>query len=275
MANIPFSVATSVYKNDNPEYFKKAMDSLLNGTVLPSEIILIVDGPIPQELEDAVNEYESNKLFNIIRFEENKGLGIVLKTAVEMANNELIARMDSDDICLKDRFSQQLKYFEEHPEVDVVGGDITEFVGEEENIICKRELPRTDSEIKRFMKSRNSFNHMTVMYKKSAVLKAGNYQHLALAEDYYLWIRMMKNGCTFANTGTVLVNVRAGKDLYRRRSGIKYFNTQIALQKNMLKNGQIGIINFINNITKRFIVHVLLGNSLREFVYKNFARSKK
>lgn len=275
MAVIPFSVVTSVYKNDNPEHFKKAMDSLLNQTVLPSEIVLIIDGPIPAELDEAVNSYKSNKLFNIVRFEENKGLGIVLKTGVEIANNELIARMDSDDISLPNRFAEQLKYFEEHPRIDILGGDITEFIDNEENIICKRELPKSDNEIKAFMKSRSSFNHVTVMYKKSSVLKAGNYQHLALVEDYYLWLRMMNAGCVFANTGTVLVNVRMSEDAYRRRSGFKYFKSQLALQKYMLKNKQIGIISFLMNLAKRFIVHVLISNKLREFVYKNFARSEK
>ena len=122
----------------------------------------------------------------------------------------------------------------ENPDIDIVGGDIEEFTGDIQNKIGKRRVTATDAEIKEYMKKRCPFNHMTVMYRKSAVLKAGGYRNLYWNEDYFLWIRMAWQGCKMANTGTVLVNVRVGTDMYKRRGGRKYFESELYLQRYML-----------------------------------------
>lgn len=271
----PFSVAMSVYHKDNAAFFDRALQSIIEQqTVKPSEIVLVCDGPLNSELDAVISIYQARfPIFNIIRLPQNKGLGNALKLAVENASYELIARMDSDDVSVPDRFEQQILFFKTHPEIDIVGGDITEFIGEEGNIVGKRAVPETDPEIKKYMKKRAAFNHVSVMYKKSAVQVAGGYQDWFWNEDYYLWIRMQLNNAVFANTGTVLVNVRVGKEMYQRRGGKKYFQSEYGLQKLMLDKKMIGLPTFVGNVAKRVVVQMLLPNKVRGWVFKKFARN--
>ena len=277
MERKPFSVAISVYKNDDPVFFDLALQSITKDqTEKPDEIVLIVDGPIPEALMAVVDRYEEEYPgFRAIRLPENKGLGNALRLAVENCSNELIARMDSDDISLPTRFEQQLRCFEENPELDIVGGDITEFIGESDNIVGKRIVPQMDADIKAYMQTRCAMNHVSVMYKKSAVLSVGNYIDWFWNEDYYLWIRMQQKGCTFGNTGTVLVNVRSGADMYQRRGGKKYFQSEKGLQDYMLKHKMIGFGTYGMNVLKRWIVQIALPNSVRGWVFRTFARTKE
>lgn len=271
-----FSVAISVYKNDKSRDFNRALESITSlQTVKPAEIVLIIDGPVPEEINEVIAKYESlYPIFNTIRLSENRGLGNALKIAVETAKCELIARMDSDDIAMPNRFEEQLKMFAEDAQLDIVGGDISEFIGEEDNVVSYRKVPMTDAEIKSYMKVRCPFNHVTVMYKKNAVVKAGGYLDLFWNEDYYLWIRMQLSGAKFANTGTTLVNVRTGANMYARRGGKKYFESEKYLQKYMLKHKIIGRGTYCMNVIKRWIVQVALPNSIRGWVFRAFARSK-
>ena len=270
-----FSVCTSVYKNDNPEYVKAALDSMLViQSVKPTEIVLVQDGPIPSALSAMLQGYEDSysEIMHIIRLEKNGGLGNALKIGVENAKYGIIARMDSDDICLPDRFEKQLAYLETHPECDIVGGQMTEFIDTPENIVGRREVPLTNEEIYDYMKSRCALNHVTVMFRKESVLKAGNYQDWFWNEDYYLWVRMMMAGCKFANIPDVAVNVRSGSDQYARRGGKKYFDSEIGIKKLMLENGLISRKEYVVNYIQRFIIQLLLPNRVRGWVYRTFAR---
>lgn len=277
MEHIPFSVAISVYKNDDPEHFNIALQSITQEqTYQPDEIVLIVDGPVSDGLNTVIANYEAQYSgFRVIRLAENRGLGNALRLAVENCSHELIARMDSDDIALPTRFEQQIRCFGENPELDIVGGDITEFIGDSDNVVGKRIVPQRDADIKQYMKKRCAMNHMTVMYKKTAVLNAGNYMDWFWNEDYYLWIRMMENSCTFANTGSILVNVRSGADMYRRRGGKKYFQSEKGLQDYMLQKQLIGYGTYSINVLKRWAVQVAMPNRLRGWVFRTFARSKE
>lgn len=273
-----FSVAMSVYKNDSPEYFEIALESITTKqTVKPEEIVLIVDGPVPEQINSVISKFDMlyPNMFQVIRLEKNGGLGNALKLAVEAAKNELIARMDSDDIAIPTRFEEQLAIFNQNQELDIVGGDITEFVGDPDNIVGNRIVPHKDYEIKTYMKKRCAMNHVTVMYKKSAVLNVGNYIDWFWNEDYYLWIRMQQYGCNFANTGTVLVNVRTGTEMYQRRGGKKYFQSEKGLQNYMLKHGMINKTTYCMNVLKRWIVQIALPNSVRGWVFRTFARNRE
>ncbi len=271
-----FSVLMSVYKNTKIGELEECLSSLYNQTVKANEIVIVVDGEIPIELKRFLDgESAIHKEIKLCYREENRGLGLALRYGVENCTYELIARMDTDDICVLDRFEQQLKIFKENPNADIVGGDISEFIGSADNVVSYRNVPTTDKEIKRYLKKRCPFNHVTVTFKKSAVLSAGNYQDFYLNEDYYLWICMAQNNSVMLNTGTVLVNVRVGEDMYKRRGGIKYYKSEKELQKYMLKNKIIGIGTYFSNLLKRFIVQVLLPNKIRGWVFKKFARSNK
>lgn len=272
----PFSVAMSVYKSDNPDFFDRALSSITDEqTIIPNEIVLVVDGPVSNEINNVINKYEKKyEIFNVIRLEQNGGLGNALKIAVKNATHELIARMDSDDVSVSTRFEEQLNYFEINPGIDIVGGDITEFIGEENNIVGKRSVPVSNDSIREYMKTRCAMNHVSVMYKKKSVESAGGYQDWFWNEDYYLWIRMWLNGAVFANTGSVLVNVRVGEEMYQRRGGSKYFESEKGLQDYMLKNKMINHSTYIKNVAKRLIIQKLMPNKLRGWVFRTFARKK-
>lgn len=273
MEKLKFSVAMSVYKNDNAEHFARALRSITEEqTVAPNEIVLVVDGPVGDGINAVIDEYLTKcEIFKIIRLEKNGGLGNALRIAVENCSNELIARMDSDDISVFDRFERQLDFIC-HNDVDIVGGHITEFIGDESNVISRRDVPITHEEIISDMRTRCAFNHMTVMFKKSVVEYVGGYIDWHYNEDYYLWLRMMLANCKFANLDFVLVNMRVSKDMYRRRGGVKYFKSEAKLQGFMLKNKIISFPKYMININKRLIVQVLLPNKLRGWVFKKFAR---
>lgn len=272
---ILFSVCTSIYKNDRPEFVRVALDSMLvNQSVKPTEIVLVQDGPVPDGLSLLLSEYESKypEVMHIICLEKNGGLGNALKLGVENAKYDICARMDSDDICMPDRFEKQLAYLESHPECDIVGGQMTEFIDTPDNIVGRRVVPLSNEEIYEYMKSRCALNHVTVMFRKEAVLKAGNYQDWFWNEDYFLWVRMMMAGCKFANIPDVAVNVRSGADQYARRGGKKYFDSEIGIKKLMLEKGMITRKEYIVNYIQRFIIQLMLPNSVRGWVFRTFAR---
>lgn len=272
-----FSVVTSVYRNDKPEFVRVALDSMLvEQTLKPSEIVLVRDGFVPVDLERSLFEYEAkySDVMHIIRLDKNGGLGNALKLGVENATYSLVARMDSDDICLPKRFEKQVAYMAEHQECDIVGGQMTEFIGEPTNVVGKRVVPESNEAIYEYMKSRCALNHVTVMFRKDTILKVGNYQDWFWNEDYYLWVRMMMNKCVFANLSDVLVNVRSGEDQYARRGGMKYFKSEEGIQRLMLDNKLINRCEYSVNVAKRLIVQLLLPNWLRGWVFRTFARKK-
>ncbi len=211
--------------------------------------------------------------FSAIYLKVNCGHGKARRTGLDACIHELVALMDADDICVSTRFEQQLNIYCKH-NLDIVGGNISEFIGTIDNVVAYRNVPTADADIKRYMKKRCPFNQMTVMFKKSAVQRAGGYMDWYCNEDYYLWLRMAQNGCVMCNTGTVLVNARVGKEMYRRRGGWKYFQSEARLQRYMLQKKIIGPGTYLVNVAKRFVVQVLLPTRLRGWVFKKFARKK-
>lgn len=272
MPDTKFSVSMCVYGKDNPEWFRTAVDSILNQTRKPDEVVLVVDGPVPQVLDVVINHFEQNSIFKVIRLPENKGHGEARRVGLNNCSNELVALMDADDISAEDRFEKQLVLFESDPELTIVGGNITEFVGTPDNIVEARVVKSDDVSIKEDMKKRCPMNQMTVMFRKSFVESAGGYLDWYCDEDYYLWIRLLKAEAKFANLPDYLVNVRIGKEMYQRRGGTKYFLSEAKLQKFMLDNKIIGLGRFVVNVGERLVVQVLLPNKLRSWVFKKFAR---
>lgn len=269
-----FSVLMSVYRNDKASDVRQAIESIYDRqTLRPTEIILMVDGPVTPELNELIEE-ESRRLSCMVvhRFNENQGLGQALQTGVELASNEIIARMDSDDIAVPERFELQLAYLDMHPDVSIVGGQIEEFVGEQSNIVGRREVPLVHSEIAGYIKRRCPFNHMSVAFRKSAVLNAGNYRPWHFNEDYYLWIRMYENGAVMANLPDVLVRVRVGMEMYGRRGGFWYFKSEKGLQDYLLRHKVIDVPIYATNVLTRFVVQVLMPNTVRKFVFQKFLR---
>ncbi len=272
MPDTKFSVSMCVYIKDNPEWFKTAVESILNQTVKPSEVVLVVDGPVNAQLDAVIMHYENNPIFRVVRLPENVGHGKARRAGLTHCRYELVALMDADDISASNRFEKQLEMFEADESLAIVGSNITEFVEEPDNVVGARVVETDDAAIKADMKVRCPMNQVTVMFRKSAVDKVGGYMDWFNEEDYYLWLRMYLDGARFANLPDHLVNVRVGKEMYQRRGGKKYFLSEAKLQKYMYDNKVIGFIDFIVNVGKRFIVQIVLPNKLRSWVFKKFAR---
>ncbi len=269
-----FSVSMCVYGKDNPVYFKQAVESIINQTVEPSEVVIVVDGPVPEELGLIIENYEKNPKFKIIRLEKNQGHGVARRTGLDNCSNEFVALMDADDLSVQNRFELQLQEFEKNSNLDIVGGNITEFVDNPENIVGKRIVPELDVQIKAYLKRRCPMNQVTVMFKKASILKVGGYIDWYCDEDYYLWNRMFLANMTFGNVPKILVNVRVGKDMYKRRGSWKYFKSETKLQWFMFRNRIISLPMYIYNVAIRFCLQVLMPNWLRGFVFQRFARVK-
>lgn len=269
-----FSVSMCVYGGDRPDWFRTAVDSILNQTAKPDEVVLVVDGPVPETLDGIISTYEKDPVFQVIRLEKNMGHGEARRIGLGACSYDLVALMDADDISAPDRFQKQLQLFAADASLTIVGSDITEFVDDPKNLVGARRVFTADNEIKADMKKRCPMNQMTVMFRKAAVEAAGGYVDWYCDEDYYLWLRMMLDGGMFANIPEALVNVRVGKEMYQRRGGWKYYKSEAKLQKWMLDRKVIGFSTYVVNVAKRLIVQVLLPNRLRGWVFQKFAREK-
>ena len=271
-----YSVLMSVYKNEKVPFFREAVDSVLNQTERPDQIVLVRDGEVYEELQAAIDSYVSEypEIFTYVPLEVNGGLGNALRVGLLECRNEFVGRMDTDDICLPDRFEQQLRFFEEHPDVDIVGGNISEFCQSPEHIVDYRIVPEAHDDIVKYLKSRSPMNHVTVMFKKSTLLAANSYESFYLFEDWYLWTKLYLNGARFANLSAVLVNVRV-LEMANRRGGMKYYKSCVKLLKFMKANKVIGTFAYLKTSAVRFIGYVLMPSKLREWAYKKLLREKQ
>lgn len=267
-----FSILMAVYKNDNPDYFKLALESIIDQSVKPSEIVLVEDGILTPKLYEIIDEFNENNegLFKIIKNEKNIGLGLSLNKGVIEATNEIIARMDSDDIADKTRFEKELKYINEG--YDFVGSNTYEFTNTVDNVVSNRIMPENNDEIYKYIKKRNPFVHASIMTKKSLILKAGNYKDFYLCEDYDLWYRMIKLNIKCYNIQENLVYTRVDTNFYKRRRGYKYFKAIKKCLVNMKNDKFITTKEYYKTIIPRFIVY-LSPNFLRKLFYKVFLRS--
>lgn len=267
-----FSLLMSVYKYDNAEFFEQALQSIQANSVIPVNFVLICDGHLTDELNRVIDDYREQLPINVIRLPINVGLGRALEIGVKHCNYEWIARFDADDICSPSRFASQVAFIEKHSSFDVVGGQILEFDNDPNDIdVRKKQVPTDHCHIYNYAKLRNPINHMTVMFKKSAVLKAGNYQHAPLYEDYDLWVRMLMKGYKFANINEVLVYTRAGDKMYQRRGGLSYARQEIVIQYSFYKLGFLSSLQLIINLILRIPVR-LVSSNIRKFVYSKLLR---
>lgn len=269
-----FSLLLSVYAKEKPEYLDKCLRSVLKSTVLPNEIILVKDGPLTDELEFVLEKYcAETDVFKVVSLEKNGGLGTALNAGLEECTYELVARMDTDDICLQNRFEMQLKEFEENPSVSLVGGYITEFIGEETNIVSTRKVPTDFEELKKYSRKRNPVNHVTVMFKKSDIIEVGSYQKVKDIgyEDYDLWIRLIMAGKIIKNIDSVLVNVRIGADMYKRRGDKKRLKTALYFRKKLWKSGYYSFFAYVV-CSVETVAFAVVPSWVRRIAYKIFLR---
>ncbi len=270
-----FSLILCTYMNDDKTHLKEAISSIINQSKIPNEYIVIVDGPINAESERMLLTYENEmENFHIYWLPENVGHGRARQYGLDKCSYDLVALMDADDISERDRFEKQLLVFYKEDALSIVGSNILEFIGSPDNVVSRRVVQQTDEKIKQDLKKRCPFNQVTVMFRKSDVEKAGGYVDWYNEEDYYLWIRMYQNNAKFYNINEDLVHVRVGKEMYKRRGGSKYFYSEVRLQRYLYKSSIISFKEYLGNVLKRFVIQVMLPNTLRSIVFKKFAREE-
>lgn len=271
--NKKYSVLMSVYYKDNPVWLDESVKCMLNQTIKPNEFVIVEDGRLTDDLLLIISSYQKAfpDVFKIVCLEKNVGLGPALRRGVEECSNEFIARMDSDDYSAPNRIEKQFEIFDRYPETAIVGTNISEFIGSPDNVICNVILPESNDEIIKFSKKRNPFRHSSVTFKKSEILRSGNYREYYLCEDYDMWLRMIKSGCKCYNIQEILSFMRISEDFYKRRGGHKYFVSIRKLKREQFDNGFFSKTEYIKTIVPHAIV-CYMPNKLREIFYKKFLR---
>ena len=255
-----FSVLMSVYYSEKAKWLQTSLESVFNQTVKPTEVVLVEDGPLTDELYAVIAKFKDEHAeLKSVKLPVNSGLGKALNVGLKQCSYPLVARMDSDDISKPYRFEQQLQYFEEHPDVDVCSSWIDEFQDDVDNITAIKKLPETHDALYEYGKMRCPVNHPSVMFRRDAVLMNGSYQDYPLLEDYFLWVRMMTNGCTFHCLQESLLFFRANREMYKRRGGIKYALIEVRFQHLLYGLRYIRYGTLLKNIFIRFVMRIIPG----------------
>lgn len=225
---INFSILSSIYHKENSQDFDECMQSIwVNQSIKPDEMVLVKDGILTPSLDEIIDKWQKTlgTLLKVIALPQNVGLGNALNEGLKNCSYEWVFRMDTDDICVEDRFEKQLAYIDSHPEIVLLGGQIGEFNTTPNQVTAKRFVPITQQDIILFAQKRSPFNHPTIAYKKSIIEKLGGYQHHLLMEDYNLWIRILAHEYEVANLPNTLLYMRTN-GMHGRRRGWVYMKSE-------------------------------------------------
>jgi len=268
-----YSVLMSVYYKEKAEHLRVSIESMLAQTVLTNDFVIVCDGALTAELDEVIDAFvkSQDSIFNIVRLPENVGLGQALNEGLAHCKNEIVARMDSDDIAMPNRCEMQLAKMNEL-ELDIISGTVNEFEGDISQIFSTRTLPETHEEILKFAKKRNAFNHPCVMFKKSSVESAGGYKPFHLCEDYYLWVRMLQNGARGYNIQEPVLYMRAGDEMYKRRAGFKYLRSMVKFRWYMKRSGFSGWGDFLVSSGGQMLT-ALSPQKVRRYIYNKKLRN--
>ena len=266
----------SVYRKDNGGHLKIALSSLIDQTVKPDEIVLVVDGAIPNELRSVIDNFKKDfeGTFKQIELEKNRGLAYALNQGLVKCSHELVARMDADDISYPDRFETQYNHMIKNQQLAVVGCNIQEFNQHPGDLNLFRSLPCGYMDIIRFSKRRNPLNHPSVMFRKSPVLQVGSYKRMPLFEDFYLWIRLLKAGYRIENLQQPLLHFRIGNNMIGRRHGWSYLRSELTFLNTSLIERHITFGEYAIIIPIKIVLRLMPLWILKRF-YKHLLRSKQ
>lgn len=269
----PYSVVMSVYIDEKPKFFRESLESIFAQTYSPSEVILVCDGELTDELNDVISEFSSKyDTLKVHALSENKGTAYCANLLLELAQNEYIMKMDSDDICMPYRAEKQMTYMLENPETDILGGYIEEFNSDDNTPIALREVPLEAEEIKKFARRRSPFNNQTMVYKKSLAKKIGGYStELIRCEDYEFMVRMIMAGAVTANLPEVLVRYRVTKANITRRRNFLNTKSFIAVRRRIYKMGFSSLSDFLIPSAVQLCLFIMPGK-LTDFIYKKLLR---
>ena len=266
--NKDIAVIMSVYKNDSLEFLKESLESLYSQTLQNFEIFIQIDGNVSPEIDSFLDsELNGGNIKYIGKRHQNKGLAFSLNELLDLTLDkyEYLARMDSDDICSRNRIESQYEFLKNNQDIDVVGSEIIEFYddGSEREILYSHD----HDSIKKNFRLRTAIPHVSAFFRSSFFIKAGKYNTKSNRnEDQWLWLEGFKNNCRFACIKEPLVRVRLSKDLLERRVDLKHNFDTFLLRNKIITElkfpSYLFIYNFLIFITKMMPSWVL------KFVYK-------
>lgn len=271
-----FSVLMTTYYKETPNNLNISLKSITDDqTVLPDQIVLVLDGLVGNELEQIITRYV-DKYPNIIfvhRLPSNVGQGRASAEGIKYCKHDYIARMDSDDISISNRFEMQILKFESNPNLSVVAGYIGEFEDDPTKIKFVRNVPETHDKICKMFRFRNPINNVSVMFKKKALERAGGYQNERANEDFSVYVRMLMTGSEFYNIPMILVKVRVGKDMLKRRGDINIFFAWCKNQKVLLLGKKTNIFLFISSCFG-CLLFIGIHPNFKQFLYNKVLRKQ-
>lgn len=225
------SVLMSVYKSEKGPLLERALQSVWDDqTRKPDQIVLVVDGPVPEELELIVDSLQltvnasGTATMTVVKLPVNGGLTKALNVGLQHVTSDLVARMDSDDIAAPNRLELQERFLEEHPEIDIVGGSMQEFDDEHE-CLNVRHYPQTHEEACKYIVKACPLAHPSVMMRKRMFDEGLKYdERYRMSQDIKLWYDAILAGYKMANLPDVCLYFRQQGDVFRRRSRVKAWN---------------------------------------------------
>lgn len=270
-----YSVLMTVYEKEEPKYFQQAIDSMVSQTVVTNDFVIVCDGPLTKDLDQVIAEFVHKypKLFQIIRLEKNVGIGAATNKGLQYCKNDLIAKMDADDVANLRRCELQLNMFSDYPQLAVLGGYLAEFECDSRKPYAIREIPLKNEDIRKFARRRQPFNNVTVMYRKTAVLKVGGYRPMERNEDFDLYVRLLHAGYYAMNLSEILTYARTDKTAMMRRASWQTLKGCAKSRWNSMRIGYCSILDFLVCVVGQFAVWICPVH-VQEWIYQKFLRKK-
>jgi glycosyltransferase involved in cell wall biosynthesis len=269
-----YSILTTLYKNDSPEFLKQSIDSMLAQTVLTNDYVIVADGPLTEELDEVLVGYENtHNFFNIVRLSENGGLGVALREGLKYCKNDLVARLDADDLSMPTRCEKQLALFDSDPDLVIVGSDMYEFDSNPDEITDLKHMPSSPEQIYKYGKRRNAFNHSSVMYRKSVIEEHGSYSTMRRSQDIELFSKILYAGCKCRNINEPLIKFRCGDTRVKRKKKWSNVKSDLRIFKNNYKMGYAGFGDYLYVVITQ-IGFFILPTKLAGYLYKKLFRTR-
>ena len=269
-----YSILTTLYKNDSPEFLKQSIDSMLAQTVLTNDYVIVADGPLTEELAEVLVGYENtHNFFNIVRLSENGGLGVALREGLKYCKNDLVARLDADDLSMPTRCEKQLALFDSDPDLVIVGSDMYEFDSNPDEIKDLKHMPSSPEQIYKYGKRRNAFNHSSVMYRKSVIEEHGSYSIMRRSQDIELFSKILYAGCKCRNINEPLIKFRCGDTRVKRKKKWSNVQSDLRIFKNNYKMGYAGFGDYLYVVITQ-IGFFILPTKLAGYLYMKLFRTR-
>ena len=266
-----FTILQSVYNKDKPEFLWQSLKSIADNTVQPESIILVKDGKLSDALETVITEWKSKLPLKVVGYEQNRGLAYALSYGLKFVETDLVARMDSDDIAMPNRFKIQESYMKQHPDVEILGGSLEEF-NDEGTLHKVRTYPQNFTAIKNSIHKASPLGHPTVMFRHSLFKRGYRYSNqFFICEDVVLWFEALAGGIKINNIHDIVLKFRRNDSMMNRRGKKKAWSEFLAYTYGIHMLDGIFTIKYIYPCAR--LLFRLMPSSIIKFIYNSKLRN--